>query len=388
MENIQPKLNPILVKELRSRMRGGRAFILLTSALLILGLFSFGLYQLVLATSGYNPAPISPQVGQVLFAGLVYLELIIISLITPTLTAGAISEEKERLTYEMLMATPLHPVKVLSGKIISALSFVYLLIFAAIPLVSLVFVFGGVATRDIIKAFIILSITTLTFGVIGIFFSAILGRTIRAMIATYSVIVLLTLGPPLLTMGITLINPSQPPPRWVLVPSSLSALTSAISPSLDPQTFLSRFWMLSGPWSSLGVPPFSLYSIPRPIYHYTLPLYGFITILLYIVSTRYVLPIHRWRINWYEAVVGVVIFLGFFAMVSAGYFMTTHRYENIQLSPETPPNQIEEVNPDSPDKGYEIDSTVIFRYHHTPTGNNPETLAWAYINQKYLYLDD
>lgn len=375
MEHIQPKINPILIKELRSRMRGGRAYILLTTALVILGVFSFGLYKLVLATSGYNPAPISPQVGQVLFAGLVYLELLIIALITPTLTANAISEEREKLTYEMLVATPLHPVKILSGKIISALTFIYLIIFAAIPLVSLIFVFGGVAYRDIFKAFIVLAITTLTFGVIGTFFSAIFGRTIRAMISTYSVIAIVTLGPPLLVVSLSLANPSQPPPRWIQIPSALSALTSAISPSLDPQTFLSRFWMLSGPWGVFGQPPFNLYSIPRPIYHYTLPLYGFISILLYLMATRYVLPIRRWRINRYEAVVGVVIFLGFFALVSAGFLMTTHRYENIQLAPETTPVQPEQETPLPPEKGYEPNSVEFIRYFQSPQEQQQDPLA-------------
>ena len=44
-------INPIIVKELRSRMRGARAFITLTSVLILMALISYGLYKLVLISS-------------------------------------------------------------------------------------------------------------------------------------------------------------------------------------------------------------------------------------------------------------------------------------------------------------------------------------------------
>jgi len=39
-------------------------------------------------------------------------------------------------------------------------------------------------------------------------------------------------------------------------------------------------------------------SIPRPLYHYSLAIYGAITIVLYLITTRLVLPTRRWRIHW------------------------------------------------------------------------------------------
>jgi ABC-type transport system involved in multi-copper enzyme maturation permease subunit len=86
----------------------------------------------------------------------VFIELMIIAAITPSVTAMAISGEKEKQTYEMLLATPLSPSSILWGKLIAAMSYVFLIVFAAIPLASLVFVFGGVAVREMLKALIIL----------------------------------------------------------------------------------------------------------------------------------------------------------------------------------------------------------------------------------------
>src|SRR5512139_2654592 len=95
--------NPIIIKELRSRMRGVRAFATLTGALLLLGIFSYALYRMVIVASRFSSTPLSPQIGQALFAGLAFLELIIVAAITPSVTAGAISGEHEKQTYEMLL---------------------------------------------------------------------------------------------------------------------------------------------------------------------------------------------------------------------------------------------------------------------------------------------
>ena len=138
LQKMSTSVNPIIVKELRSRMRGARPFITLTVMLLVLAGITYGIYRLSLSTmSYYSGTPISPQIGQALFTLLAFLLLMFIAIITPAVTAGAISGEREQLTYEMLLSTPLAPAKILWGKLFSALSYIFLLIFAAIPIFSL-----------------------------------------------------------------------------------------------------------------------------------------------------------------------------------------------------------------------------------------------------------
>jgi hypothetical protein len=94
-------VNPIVIKELMSRMRGVRAFALLTGVLLLLAGVSYTLYRIVLATTRHPIASIGPEVGQTLFVGLTLVELLMICLVTPAITAGAVSGERERLTLEL-----------------------------------------------------------------------------------------------------------------------------------------------------------------------------------------------------------------------------------------------------------------------------------------------
>jgi len=280
---------------------------------------------------GYTNTPLSPQVGQILFAGLVFIELIIIAAITPSVTAMAISGEKEKQTYEMLLATPLSPSSILWGKLIAAMSYIFLIVFAAIPLASLVFVFGGVALREMFKALVILFTVAVMFGVIGLFTSALFGRSGRSTATAYLIVAFLLFGPILVAAGAGMLNQTNPP-RWMLIFSPISALASALSPSVNFQFLSGMFWMMGGAFGWIaGDSVVSFTSIPRPVYHYSLPFYLTLTLVLYLITARLVRPARRWRFEWAEVVVAIVLLIGLFGSLSVGFAATTNRYENINI---------------------------------------------------------
>lgn len=328
-------INPILIKELRSRMRGGRAFLTLTIILVFLSIFSYAVARLATAANQFSSSPISPQIGQTVFAGLAFLLLFIICAVTPAITANAISEEKEKLTFDMLLATPLHPVGILWGKLLSSMIYVFLLIFAALPIASLVFTYGGVNIRDMLKTVLVLLAVTLMIGMTGLFLSALLGRSGRAVATTYIVVLLLVLAPLFLAAGASMFGQVQPP-RLLLFPSPISALVSAMSPSVNPQNLVGFSWMFGGTYWIMASPPISFDSIPRPLYHYSLPLYLATSLVLYLLASRLVLPARRWQIRWHEWVLALVVLLGFTGILALGYLLTTSRYENILIVSPSP----------------------------------------------------
>ncbi len=342
------EVNPIIVKELRSRMRGGRAFATLTITLVLLGILGYALYRMTLTTSQYSSSPISPQIGQMLFTGLAFLLLLIIAAITPSITAGEISGEREKQTYEMLLATPLSPASILWGKLIAAMSYIFLIIFAAIPMASLVFIYGGVSIRDMVKALATLLVVAIMFGVIGLFFSALLNRSGRATVLSYLTVALLLFGPLFAAVMVGVMNQSDPP-RWIMAPSPIMVLASTFSSSVNPSSIPSAFWMLGSPvYWILGSPPISMTSIPRPVYHFGLPIYGLLTLVLYLVTTRLVRPVRRWHISLPEALLTLVLILGFLGIIGLGYLGTTNRYENIQILNSASPTPLPEIVPDLP----------------------------------------
>lgn len=190
--------NPVILKELRGRMRGNRAFAVVSVYLGLMGLFTVLLYLAYTASQTNVYGPSSQIAGKVVFAGLVGIELFLVCFIAPAFTAGAISGERERQTYELLRTTLLPARSLVLGKLTSALAFIVLLLFAAVPLQSLAFLLGGVAPEEVLISLVVLLVTSLASGAAGIFFSTIMKRTLGASVLTYAFALVSVLGLPLL----------------------------------------------------------------------------------------------------------------------------------------------------------------------------------------------
>jgi ABC-type transport system involved in multi-copper enzyme maturation permease subunit len=322
------QINPIIVKELRSRMRGGRAFITLTITLLLTAGLMYALLQVMLSVSQYSYDVVSPRIGQALFTVLAYLELAVICAITPAVTAGAISGEREKQTYEMLQATPLSPSSILWGKLFSALSYVFLLLFAAVPLASLIFIFGGVSPSDMFKALLVLLALAVAFGVLGLFMSALFVRTGRATVASFMVVLVLNFVP-LVVAAVLAITRQGDMPRGVLAFSPISILAGVLAPfnSTYGGGVLDILPIISGYAFRSAVTPVSMTSIPRPIYHYGLAFYAVLTLVLYLVSARLVRPARRWKFTRAEIVRGAAIGVIIAGLLAAAFFSSAPRYE-------------------------------------------------------------
>lgn len=178
--------NPVSLKELRGRMRGPRAFIVLTGYLIVVGGFTIIIYLATTSASLNTTGEIDGgTVGRLLFSAVVAMELFMVTFITPAFTASAISGEHEHQTYDLLRTTLLPESSLVWGKLLSALAYIVLLLLAAIPLQSVAFLFGGVDVPEIYIALVTLIATACLLGTLGIYFSATTRRTLRANIMTY-----------------------------------------------------------------------------------------------------------------------------------------------------------------------------------------------------------
>lgn len=186
------------VKELRGRMRGRRAFVILTVYLLLLAGFAW-MMELILEKQHGNilsgtAAFASAQIGRGIFVALMMLETLLVVALAPAFTAGAISLKREKQTLDLLATTPISSLAIVIGKLFSALTYLFILVFASIPLTAMVFVFGGVAPDDVVRGYAILLTTALGLGSVGLFFSALVKRTQAATILSYFGVLAVTLG--------------------------------------------------------------------------------------------------------------------------------------------------------------------------------------------------
>lgn len=182
------RFNPLMLKELRERMRGARAFVVITVYLGLMSGFTVLLYLLETNAGSASGTSVTGELGRNLFRGVVGLELLLIVFIAPAFTSGAIANERERKTYDLLNITLLPHQSFVIGKLESALGYVLLLLLAAIPLQSIAFLFGGVTEQELILAFVILAVTAVVLGTVGLFFSTMVDRTLTASVRSYTVI--------------------------------------------------------------------------------------------------------------------------------------------------------------------------------------------------------
>jgi ABC-type transport system involved in multi-copper enzyme maturation permease subunit len=214
-------ISAVSIKELRGRMRGRRAFVVLTIYLLLLGLFAFAIYvylkqQAATAVINSNGSGIFPPdlggitfpggqtlgngtalsagIGHGIFGGLLFLETLLVLVLAPAFTTGAISLEREKQTLDLLVTTPLSTLGMVIGKLFSALVYVFLLIIASIPLASLVFVFGAVGPDDLLRAYVFLFALAFGMGAVGLFISSLVKRTQTATVITFIVVLVLSIG--------------------------------------------------------------------------------------------------------------------------------------------------------------------------------------------------
>jgi ABC-2 type transport system permease protein len=181
--------NPVILKELRGRMRGGQAFTLLTIYLGLIAMFIVFIYSLIAPTYSFRWDPsLRQEAGKAIFGTVVLLELLLVSFIAPGLTAGAITSEREHQTYEILRATLLSARALVLGKLGSAFAYLFLLILTAVPLQSLAFLLGGVGLGELIVSGLMLVVTAVFFCTLGIFFSSLLKRTLTATVSSYAAI--------------------------------------------------------------------------------------------------------------------------------------------------------------------------------------------------------
>ncbi len=197
------RINPVMLKELRGRMRGMRAFVVMTVYLGLMSGFATLIYFLYISATRASTSAAAGEIGRVLFMAIVGLELLLIIFIAPAFTAGAITGERERQTYDLLKTTLLAGPSFVIGKLESALGYILLLLLAAIPLQSIAFLFGGVSELELVLSFVILTVAAIALGTVGIYFSAIMQRTLSASVRAYTVTLVVTFGIPLV-LGVLL----------------------------------------------------------------------------------------------------------------------------------------------------------------------------------------
>lgn len=186
--------NPIFKKEQKVRARSPKLMLLIVGYNLGLVFLIVIAYLSIYGTNQQIGRMARYQDTLMLYVLIGVFQFALILLIVPAFTAGTITGEKERQTFDVLITTNRKPLEIIIGKLGSSVSMVLLLIVSSLPILAIVFSVGGVSLIDIVLYVIVCSFEAMFVGSIGLFFSSISKSTTKSTVSTYVTILLLVIG--------------------------------------------------------------------------------------------------------------------------------------------------------------------------------------------------
>jgi ABC-type transport system involved in multi-copper enzyme maturation permease subunit len=139
-------------------------------------------------------------------AGFLVLQCAAVLVLTPAYVAGAITEEKERKTIGLLLATDLRDREIVLGKLFARLAHLAGVLLVGVPVLFLMLVFGGINPAMLVRGFAAAGMTLFSVGSLSILCSVRARQVWTAVLMTYALVLL---GQPVLWL-------------WWLLPSGVS----------------------------------------------------------------------------------------------------------------------------------------------------------------------
>ncbi len=245
--------NPILVRVVLAGGRRIRHLWIRVGYLVVLALVAVvGVIWVQSNTgAGGSLADLAKSATQV-FKYLSIIQLGMVCVLAPLLTAAAITQEKDSQTFSILLSTPLTNGQIVLGSLLSRLFFVFVLLIAGIPLYCIMMVYGGVTGDKIALSIALAAGTALLTGSLAISISVIRVGTGRTIFSFYLAIAI-----------------------YLIVVYSLSSVSGLIPPEAEPapgrdarMSWLAAFHPFLSLWVVLGETPAP---VPGAVAHYGFP---------------------------------------------------------------------------------------------------------------------
>ena len=194
-------INPILIRELRGRMRNPRAFWLLVGFLTaVAGTASLVYTASYLSSDGQSSG--NNTIGNTVFFTLIVTAMAVLTIMAPVMAAGSIAGERERQTFDLLLTSQLSAGTIIFGKILATLAYCGLLLSAMTPLVAMTFLMGGVDLGELFIMYAIISASVLLFTCCGIYWSTRATTPLTAIGFALATVLSFLFGLPLLAVTI------------------------------------------------------------------------------------------------------------------------------------------------------------------------------------------
>ena len=182
---------PIFDKELRVSSRRKRNYVLRFAYILVLSIFIVSIWYSTIGirSSGSTVYRISrfSSAGRQIITTIVWFQFIAAQLIAIVMLSSSVSDEIHTGTLSVLMTTPISSFQIVTGKLLSKLLQLVLLLAISLPLLAIIRVFGGVPWDYVASSVCITLTATLLAGALSLLLSMTYRHTHTVILVTVTI---------------------------------------------------------------------------------------------------------------------------------------------------------------------------------------------------------
>jgi ABC-type transport system involved in multi-copper enzyme maturation permease subunit len=183
-------LGPIFVREWLTIPRRTGHYVVRTAYLGFLWVLGLTAWQAIVGWNQPTTLADNSRFGLLLFKLFTEVQLALLLFFAALSAASAITQEKDRRTFILLLMTDLRSYEIVLGKLVGSLLQIVLLLVGMLPVLVLIMLLGGVGGAQVIQATLVLATTALAAGSVGCLIALWREKTFQALALTVLVIVL------------------------------------------------------------------------------------------------------------------------------------------------------------------------------------------------------
>lgn len=185
---------PIISREVLTAPRPLRFYVARASYAALLFILMWTAWQVLVGWSEVSELGMLARFGSVLYLLFSVLQLTVILFFAPLLAATAVSHEKDRRTFLLLLMTDLSDVEIVVGKLVSSLLQIFVILLAGVPVLGLCALLGGISFGQVANLFAVTAASGLAGGALGQLIALWRDRTFQSLSLTLLMVVMSIVG--------------------------------------------------------------------------------------------------------------------------------------------------------------------------------------------------
>jgi hypothetical protein len=185
---------PIIAREVLTAPRPLRYYLWRASFSCFLFILLWTAWQSIIGWLHVRELGVMARFGGILYVMFAFVQLTLMLFFAPLFTAAAVSYEKDRRTFTLLLMTDLSDLEIVLGKLVAGLLNILTILGASIGLVSLCAFFGGISFGQVVNLFAVTAASGVAGGALGLLIALWRDRTFQSISLTILMVVFSVTG--------------------------------------------------------------------------------------------------------------------------------------------------------------------------------------------------